>query len=210
MKTAAAGEIVKIHKPSPDRAQPECPDYGRCGGCDFQHLTYPGGAVGQAPAGPGRPDPPGGRRHPGGGRSWGRRTPSTTATRASTPWARTAPSALPGPVPSGGAGEAVLDPARGGGQTAAAVGEWMRRYKVPAYDEATGKGLVRHVYVRVNRKGESLCCVVINGRQAPGSRSWPPMSAPPCPTPRGAGEQQHEAGQRDPGEKYRTLWGGTI
>ena len=41
MKTAAAGEIVKIHKPSPDRAQPECPDYGRCGGCDFQHLTYP-------------------------------------------------------------------------------------------------------------------------------------------------------------------------
>ena len=34
-------EIVKIHKPSPDRAQPECPDYGRCGGCDFQHLTYP-------------------------------------------------------------------------------------------------------------------------------------------------------------------------
>ena len=50
---------------------------------------------------------------------------------------------------------------------AAAVGEWMRRYQVPAYDEATGKGLVRHVYVRVNRKGESLCCVVINGRQAP-------------------------------------------
>ena len=48
-----------------------------------------------------------------------------------------------------------------------AVGEWMRRYKVPAYDEATGKGLVRHVYVRVKRKGESLCCVVINGRQAP-------------------------------------------
>ena len=41
MKTAAAGEIVKIHKPSPDRAAPECPYYGQCGGCDFQHLTYP-------------------------------------------------------------------------------------------------------------------------------------------------------------------------
>src|SRR5699024_3627148 len=41
MKTAAAGEIVRIHNPSPDRAEPECPDYGRCGGCDFQHLTYP-------------------------------------------------------------------------------------------------------------------------------------------------------------------------
>ena len=41
MKAAAAGEIVRIHKPSPDRATPECPYYGRCGGCDFQHLTYP-------------------------------------------------------------------------------------------------------------------------------------------------------------------------
>ena len=41
MKTAAAGVIVKIHKPSPDRAAPECPYYGQCGGCDFQHLTYP-------------------------------------------------------------------------------------------------------------------------------------------------------------------------
>ena len=41
MKTAAAGEIVKIRVPSPDRAAPECPWYGQCGGCDFQHLTYP-------------------------------------------------------------------------------------------------------------------------------------------------------------------------
>ena len=40
MKTAAAGEIVKIHKPSPERAKPECPYYGKCGGCDFQHMTY--------------------------------------------------------------------------------------------------------------------------------------------------------------------------
>ena len=27
MKTAAAGEIVKIHHPSPERAEPECPYY---------------------------------------------------------------------------------------------------------------------------------------------------------------------------------------
>ena len=41
MKTAAAGEIVKIHAPSPERMEPECPYAGQCGGCDFQHLTYP-------------------------------------------------------------------------------------------------------------------------------------------------------------------------
>ena len=63
-------------------------------------------------------------------------------------------------------GEITIQP-EAADKTAAAVGEWMRRYMVPAYDEATGKGLVRHVYVRVNRKGESLCCVVINGRPAP-------------------------------------------
>lgn len=40
MKTAAAGEIVKIRTSSPERVKPECPHYGTCGGCDFQHLSY--------------------------------------------------------------------------------------------------------------------------------------------------------------------------
>ena len=41
MKSSSAGEIVKIHAPSPERAKPECPYFGKCGGCDFQHLSYP-------------------------------------------------------------------------------------------------------------------------------------------------------------------------
>ena len=40
MKTHALGELVKIHTPSPERAVPDCPYYGRCGGCDFRHLSY--------------------------------------------------------------------------------------------------------------------------------------------------------------------------
>ena len=40
MKTAAVGEAVKIHAPSPERAKPECPHFGICGGCTFQHMTY--------------------------------------------------------------------------------------------------------------------------------------------------------------------------
>ncbi len=99
MKTSCAGEIVKIHNPSPERMEPECPYSGQCGGCDFQHLTYPeelwakrqrvqdaltrlGGADVQWR------------------RSWGRRTRTTTATRASTPWGLTAPSASIGPGPT--------------------------------------------------------------------------------------------------------------
>lgn len=32
--------IIEILKPSPVRIEPPCPYFGRCGGCDFQQLTY--------------------------------------------------------------------------------------------------------------------------------------------------------------------------
>ncbi len=36
----ARGRIVSILEASPDRVEPPCPWYGRCGGCDLQHLRY--------------------------------------------------------------------------------------------------------------------------------------------------------------------------
>lgn len=38
-KTAFA-EIEEVIEPSPDRITPPCPYVGRCGGCDFQQMTY--------------------------------------------------------------------------------------------------------------------------------------------------------------------------
>lgn len=35
----AEGRLVKILSPSPLRTSPVCPYFGRCGGCQFQHLT---------------------------------------------------------------------------------------------------------------------------------------------------------------------------
>src|SRR2546423_6198738 len=32
--------VIEIIKPSPVRIEPPCPYFGRCGGCDFQQLTY--------------------------------------------------------------------------------------------------------------------------------------------------------------------------
>ncbi|MDT5268251.1 MAG: rRNA (uracil1939-C5)-methyltransferase [Acidobacteriota bacterium] len=37
---AAFASIVEVLEPSPARTEPPCPYFGRCGGCDFQQLTY--------------------------------------------------------------------------------------------------------------------------------------------------------------------------
>jgi 23S rRNA (uracil1939-C5)-methyltransferase len=37
---AAFASIVEVLEPSSVRAEPPCPYFGRCGGCDFQQLTY--------------------------------------------------------------------------------------------------------------------------------------------------------------------------
>lgn len=36
----AIGEIVKFKKKSPNRVEPQCPYYNKCGGCQLQHLSY--------------------------------------------------------------------------------------------------------------------------------------------------------------------------
>jgi 23S rRNA (uracil1939-C5)-methyltransferase len=39
-KQFAEAELVNVREPSPDRIQPQCPYFGRCGGCAYQHINY--------------------------------------------------------------------------------------------------------------------------------------------------------------------------
>ena len=208
MKTAAAGEIVKIRDPSPDRAAPECPYYGRCGGCDFQHLTYPeelrakrqrvqdaltrlGGADIQVEEILGAKDPA----------HYRNKSQYPVGADGAIGFYR-ARSHQVVPV------KRCLIQSTAADAAASAVGEWMRRYRVSAYDETTGRGLVRHVYVRVNQRGESLCCVVLNGKQAPRE---PELAAYiRAAAPRTVGVLVNTNTRRGNvilGERYRTVWG---
>ena len=46
---------------------------------------------------------------------------------------------------------------------------WMNAFHVEPYNEATGKGLMRHSLIRCGfRTGEIMVCLVINGRKIPG------------------------------------------
>ena len=40
LKHYAFGKIQTILEPSPYRVEADCPHFGKCGGCDFRHLSY--------------------------------------------------------------------------------------------------------------------------------------------------------------------------
>lgn len=39
-KQFGEAELIEVLEPSPHRAIPPCPYYGRCGGCSYQHINY--------------------------------------------------------------------------------------------------------------------------------------------------------------------------
>ena len=208
MKTAAAGEIVKIRKPSPERAKPECPYFGKCGGCDFQHLSYTEELWAKRQ-----------RVQDALTRVGGTDLKVEEILGAKDPMHYRNKSQYP--VGADGAIgffqarshkvvpiDRCLIQSEISDKTAKAVGAWMKRYKIAPYDERTGKGLVRHVYVRVNKQGESLCCVVLNGKQAPREPELAAYIQSAAPKTVGVVINVNtRRGNVILGDQYRTIWG---
>lgn len=164
--SAAWGRVERLLEPSPRRVEPDCPYYGVCGGCQFRHLAYEEELdakrqrVEDALRRIGGTDLPVSVIHG---------AENTLRYRNKVQF----------PVAEGAIGyykgrthqvvdihDCLLQPEL---DTAcrAAVKEWMERFRVPAYDERTGRGLVRHLFLRTNRAGEVLCCIVANGKSLP-------------------------------------------
>ena len=169
--TAAYGEIVEILRPSPHRRTPDCPYAADCGGCVFWHMDYEeelrakAQRVADALTRIGGLDFPQVPITPG---------PSVTGYRnkAQYPVALVRGKAQAGffrqrtheviPV------ERCLIQGAEADQARETVIRWMRENHVPAYDEKTGKGLLRHIYVRTAQAtGQVLVCLVINGDGIP-------------------------------------------
>ena len=91
---------------------------------------------------------------------------------------------------------------------AEALREYMRRCRVAGYDEKTGRGLVRHLYVRSNAAGESLVCVLVNGNKLPQEETLVALLREACPKCRGIVLGTNtKKGNVILGDRYRTLWG---
>ena len=171
-KNVAWGRGVELLLPSPERVEPDCPLYGRCGSCQFRHMTYAeelrtkGQRISDALERVGHVTlalpPVLGAEHPDRYRnkvqfpvSLGKRGLSVGYYRPRSHDVLDAPDCLLQP-------EAVT-------RLRSAFKGWMEEYAVPAYDERTGTGLIRHLYVRTSSRGESLVCVAANGNSLPRS-----------------------------------------
>ena len=212
LKSVAYGKIEEILTASPHRVEPACPYAARCGGCVFQHMDYEeecrlkaqrvedalrriGGAALEAVE------------------IHGAAEITRYRNKAQFPVALCDGKPDAGffrqrshqviPVTSCAIQAESADRAR------EAVVEWMRRAKVPVYDEAAQKGLVRHIYVRCGfASGEVLVCVVANGEKLPQEPLLAALLQQNVPGLRSVVLGIHKKpGNAVLGERFRAIWG---
>ena len=208
LKNCAFARVMEVLEPSLHRREPDCPWYGRCGGCDFRHMDYEEELRAK-----------GARVEDALRRIGGTELTLEAVCGAASPLGYRNKSQYP--VSAAGAVgfyrarshdvvavDRCLIQHPAADQTAGAVRAWMARWGVSGYDEKTGRGLVRHVYVRVNRQGQSLCCLLVNGKKLP--REAELVEAVRAAVPDTVGVVLGVNTRRNNvilGDQYRTLWG---
>ena len=170
-KTWAAGKITELLERSPHRVNRECPVAKLCGGCDFWHMDYEeetrlkADRVRQALnriGGESLADIP----------ILSAPTCQGYRNKAQYPIASQKGRVYAGFFRAGThrvvENNGCLILPREADQVKKLVLRHANHYRISAYDEATGKGLLRHIYVRRGAvSGQVLVCLVVNGRKLP-------------------------------------------
>ena len=168
-KTWASGKIVELLERSPHRVNRECPVAKLCGGCDFWHMDYEEETRLKAE-----------RVCQALNRIGGETLESVPILSA--PTCLNYRNKAQYPV-SSKKGKAFAGFFRAGthqvvendrclilpeeaDQVKKIVIDYVNQYRIPAYDEQSHTGLLRHIYVRRGAvSGQVLVCLVINGKK---------------------------------------------
>jgi 23S rRNA (uracil1939-C5)-methyltransferase len=213
-KSYAYGRIEKIVSPSPDRIVPDCPQYARCGGCVYRHISYAAELRAKQQRVQDAFERIGGVRTAVLKPIVGAEQPDHYRNKAQLPI---------GSAPDGGValgfyathshriidcGECLLQPAEFSGAMRA-FREWERKTGDEIYDESTGRGRLRHLFLRrAQATGEVMVCLVVNGNgvhDEPGLAALMQKYVPGL-----AGvviNSNREKTNVILGQKYRTVWG---
>ena len=210
LKNAAFGKVVKVHEPSPHQVEPDCPYYGKCGGCDFRHMDREeelyakktrvqdalrriGGSDVQV------------EEILAGERLHYRNKSQFPIAADGTVGFYKARSHQVIPV------ENCLLQKVDTNNVQLKFDRYIRLYNVSCYDERTRQGLLRHLYVRSNGAGESLVCIFANGRELPHEAELVALLREASPRIVGVvlGVNTQPTGAIL-GKEYRTLWGTDV
>lgn len=208
LKSVAFAKVLEVIEPSSERITPDCPYFPRCGGCTYRHIRYEeelrlkkqrvqdnlsriGGSDVTVEE------------------ILGARDTLRYRNKAQYPVSK-----------DGAVGfyrartheviecEHCLLVKPEADAAAEALREYMQSCRVAGYDEKTGRGLVRHLYVRSNAAGESLVCVLVNGDKLPKEDRLVALLRDACPKCTGIVLGTNtKKGNVILGDRYRTLWG---
>lgn len=176
-KNYAYARLMKLITPSPYRTEPKCPVYRQCGGCQIQPLSYEQqlkfkqkkvqnnleriGDFSNIPMEP----------------IMGMEEPYHYRNKAQFPVGTDKNGAVITGFYAGRTHDIIPNTkcylgAAENEKILQIVLNFMKKYHISAYNEETGKGLIRHVLIRKGfSSGELMVCLVINGRKLPHSEA---------------------------------------
>ena len=209
-RSAIWGKAAEVRTPSPHRLPSDCPQYPRCGGCQFRHMTYAAELEAKR-----RRVEDAFRRIGGLDLAvpviLGAKNTERYRNKVQLPIA-------PGPErPKIGffrarshdvvdVADCLLQPETASA-LAGALRAWMGACHVPAYEEGAHRGLLRHLFLRFSQTGV-LCCLVVNGEALPHEGAL--VEALRAAAPQLTGVVLSVNRERTNvvlGQTYRTLWG---